>query len=251
MPKALTTMTPRRAAPARRSAQPCSRAAAGRRGPTNHATLARPPMRPLHYIRQHSLVDTRVMSAYTGLISQWRPRSLMSDAASEFEAIQVVHGALEPLNSEAKTRVLTYVANLLGIDARVMASRPASTTSEADDEGPNRNAGQPKEQTRTFGSFAELYAAAEPKTNGEKALVAGYWLQVCKGEESFTGASVNKELNNLGHKLANVTDSIDSAKNRKPMLMLQTRKSGSSRQARKLYQVSQAGVNRIEEMIGG
>lgn len=175
----------------------------------------------------------------------------MSDAASEFKAIQVVHGALEPLDTEAKTRVLTYIANLLGIDVRAIASGPVLTTSEAGDADPNRNAGQSNDQASTFSSFAELYAAAEPKSNGEKALVAGYWLQVFKGEESFTGASVNKELNNLGHKLANVTDSIDSTKNRKPMLMLQTRKSGSSKQARKLYQVSQAGIKRIEEMIRG
>ena len=35
------------------------------------------------------------------------------------------------------------------------------------------------------------------------------------------------------------------------MLMLQIKKSGNSRQARKMYKVSHEGVKRIEEMMDG
>ena len=97
------------------------------------------------------------------------------------------------------------------------------------------DAGKDIKQTPNFPSFAELYAAASLKTNGEKALVAGYWLQKYQEKTSFTGAAVQKELTHLGHKLTNVTHAIDQMKNRKPMLILQLKKSGTSKQARKLY----------------
>ena len=105
-------------------------------------------------------------------------------------------------------------------------------------------------QQPTFSTFAELYAAVNPKSNGERALVAGYWLQEYRGVESFASAAAQKELTHLGHKIANITDAMNSMKNRKPMLMLQVKKSGVSRQARKLYKVSHEGVKRIQEMVG-
>ena len=48
-----------------------------------------------------------------------------------------------------------------------------------------------------------------------------------------------------------ITDAIDAMKNQKPMLILQLKKSGNSRQARKLYKVSYEGMKRVEGMIGG
>jgi hypothetical protein len=177
---------------------------------------------------------------------------MSEEAAKEFSAIKTVHDALEPLDEEARTRVLTYITSLLGIDARVTTRREAlgdaETTEEAAAEAAADDAAK---DAPTFSTFAELYAAAGPKNNGERALVVGYWLQVCQGAENFTAASANKELTHLGHKVANITDAIDSMKNQKPMLILQLKKSGNSRQARKLYKVSHEGVKRVEGMISG
>lgn len=180
----------------------------------------------------------------------------MSDeAAQEFSAIQRVHEALQPLDDEARARVLTYITSLLSINVKVAGGRAGSASSGNDDgddgEGDDDGAAKGAKGAATFSTFAELYAAAGPKSNGEKALVVGYWLQVCQGGESFTAQAANKELTHLGHKVANITDAIDSVKNQKPMLMLQLKKSGNSRQARKLYKVSHEGVKRVEEMIGG
>lgn len=175
----------------------------------------------------------------------------MSDATSEFEAIRTVHGALEPLDDEARTRVLAYIASLLGIDSAAVGSRDTSERGDDGEEDQGRHVTDSVTQIPEFSSFAELYSRANPNSNGEKALVAGYWLQECEGGDSFTGAAANKELNNMGHKLSNITDAIEQMKSRRPMLILQLRKSGTSRQARKLYKVSQEGVNRVMEMIGG
>ena len=174
----------------------------------------------------------------------------MSEAVSEFEAIQTMHRALEPLDGEARARVLTYITSLLGIDVRATSAGAKSPGNDLGGGSKNNDPGRSK-QTSVFVSFAELYAAANPASNGEKALVAGYWLQVCQEAENFTAAAANKELTNLGYKVANITDAIDSMKNHKPMLILQIQKSGTSRQARKLYKLSHEGEKRIQEMISG
>ena len=174
----------------------------------------------------------------------------MSDAANEFEVIKVVHGALEPLDAEARTRVLTYIASRLGIDAQVVGVRVTPTKNGPDKEGKEEDFEKAAGEALTYSDFADLYAATNPRSESEKALVAGYWLQKCQGAEGFSGAAANKELTHLGHKVGSITNAINRIKNRKPSLILQLKKSGTSRQARKLYKVSHEGVKRIEEMVG-
>ena len=175
----------------------------------------------------------------------------MSDAVDEFEAIKIVHGALAPLDAEARTRVVIYITSLLEIDARVASGRADSAERDLDEEAEGADEEANVGQTPTVTEFADLYATTDPKSNGEKALVAGYWLQVCQGAENFTGFAANKELTDLGYRLGNITDAINNTKNRSPSLILQIKKSGSSRQARKLYKITHEGIKRVEEMISG
>lgn len=168
-------------------------------------------------------------------------------ANPEFEAFRAVHDALSQLDDEARSRVVKSVITLLAIDAQVASAQDEEVADEADVAAANEAAkGAP-----TFSNFAELHAASEPTTNAERALVAGYWLQVCEGRENFTGQDANAALNHLGHKIAHITSAFEALKGAKPQLALQLRKSGSSRQARKTFKLSDAGVKRVQEMIGG
>jgi hypothetical protein len=167
----------------------------------------------------------------------------------EFGAMQTLYNALEPLDDGARMRVVNYILARLEI----------TTTAARDDLGTRGNgqdvgeAALREEQAVApkYGSLAELFDAAQPKTNPDKALAAGYWLQVCQGGESFDGFSANKELKNLGQGLANVTNAIDGLKNQKPALALQLTKSGKSQQARKSYKITVAGIKAVEDMISG
>ena len=109
----------------------------------------------------------------------------------------------------------------------------------------------PSTSTRTFVDFADLFGAADPSTHAEKALIAGYWLQVCQGAESFDSQSANKELKNLGHGLPNITHALTSLKETKPALVQQLRKSGSSQQARKTYRVTVGVIDKVKGMVNG
>lgn len=166
---------------------------------------------------------------------------------TEFDAFKAVHDALEPLEDDARSRVIKSVITLLAIDAKVQSEPDADVA----DEEAEAAAAKAAESAPTYSAFAELYAAANPTTNSDRALIAGYWLQVCQGTESFAAQAANKELTHLGHKVANITAAIDYLRKAKPQLVLQLKKSGSSQQARKTYKVSHAGVKRVEEMIVG
>jgi hypothetical protein len=82
-------------------------------------------------------------------------------------------------------------------------------------------------------------------------LVAGYWVQVCGGADSFDGFSVNRELKNLGHGLINVTVAIEGLRKQQPARALQLAKAGKSQQARKTYKLTVVGIKAVEEMISG
>lgn len=175
----------------------------------------------------------------------------MNPLGGELDTIKTVHEALEPHDEQARRRILAYVGNLLGIDAQPAPHRVDRVDGDGEGQSEKEAGHASTESKQSFSSFADFFEATKPNTGGEKALVAGYWLQVHEGEEGFTAAAAHKELTHLGHKLTNITSSITGMKDRKPALILQVRKRGSSRQARKIYKVSAEGEKRVEEMIGG
>lgn len=84
-----------------------------------------------------------------------------------------------------------------------------------------------------------------------KPLVVGYWFQVLQGEQDLDGFQINKELKHLGHGVSNITTALSSLIDRKPQLVIQTRKSGNSKQARKRYRLTDAGIKAVERMLAG
>lgn len=183
----------------------------------------------------------------------------LSDPKAEFTAIQSIHGSLQPLDEPARVRVLTYILSLLEIDLKVSVGKnpakgggsgiKANLNEDETDEEPEES--ESAKGIPEYSSLAELHDAANPKTNADRALVAAYWFQVCLKQESFNAAEANKELTQLGHKIANITDAIDTCRKQKPALILQLKKSGTSRQARKTYKISHAGIGTVEAFING
>ena len=178
---------------------------------------------------------------------------MTSDAAgvdAEFAAMKALYNVLEPLDDDARKRVMDYIVAQLEIPT--IPPQSADRTSQAGT-GDFEEAVLHQEEAAApkFNSFAELYDAAQPATGPQKALVSGYWLQVCQKAENFDGFSVNKELKDLGHGLANITNAIDGLRNQKPAFALQLRKSGKSQQARKTYKLTVPGIRAVETMING
>ncbi|MGW4226094.1 hypothetical protein ACWEG1_21840 [Streptomyces bauhiniae] len=172
----------------------------------------------------------------------------MSDP--EIGAMSVIASALHDLEEDAQGRVLRWAAERYGV---VLGSPAAVNEAKAASEAGER-AGEVSDEEISaeaprFEHFAELFNAANPKTDVDRALVAGYWFQAILGDPSFQAANLNKELKNLGHALRHVTDALKSNQDKKPARVIQLRKAGNSRQARKLYKLTHEGLVYVQGLI--
>jgi hypothetical protein len=163
----------------------------------------------------------------------------MGDEDAEVVAIQRVLAALEGLDEGARIRVLQWAANRYGVN---LSGRPV--TRHGGMEGRDDTAAE-------FEHFADLFDAANPSTEDDRALVGGYWFQVVQRESSFTGRKVNDTLKDTGHGVSNVARSFESLQKRSPAAARQVSKSGRSRQARKTYKLTVEGIRSVERMIRG
>jgi hypothetical protein len=104
-------------------------------------------------------------------------------------------------------------------------------------------------QSSSYDDVGDLVHAANPANGLDYALAVAYWIQVVEGKGTWAGMDVNNVLKDLGHGLSNVTKTLKSLMSRKPALVMQTAKSGRSRQARKSYKLTAAGVAHVQTML--
>ncbi len=166
----------------------------------------------------------------------------------EIDAMSAVASSLGDLEPEARERVLRWAA------ARYQVAMPVGR-------GPGAIGGVPASgdvledangaEVPTYQHFAELFAKAQPKSDADKALVAGYWLQAIQGQGTWQSAALQKELKNLGHAVSNITTAMTSNISTKPQRIIQLQKSGNSKQARKTYKVTHEGLEYVKSLLRG
>ncbi len=162
-------------------------------------------------------------------------------AENEIKAMGAVATAIEGLEGEARARVLLWAIGHFGVGIAGLKAARHPLSAGVESSGPR--------VTGDYETFAELFSAARPRTEKDKSMVAAYWVQVCQGAGSFQSQSLNEALKDLGHGIGNITEALSQLKDDRPALLLQLKKSGNTRQARKTYKLTQAGVNRVDEMI--
>lgn len=162
----------------------------------------------------------------------------------EVTAMQQLTKSLTPLDEAARQRVIDWAIQRFGSGGSTNVKRPALP-------GNNRQTPAGDAGGSTYADFADLYDAAKPKTDHLKALVGGYWLQVCQSEASFPSASVNDLLKNHGHPVSNITRAFDTLRDSKPAYAAQIEKSGKTKQARKKMKLTTAGIRKVQAMIAG
>jgi hypothetical protein len=148
--------------------------------------------------------------------------------------MQTIAEALEPLDEQARERVLDWARKKFN----VLPATPSPL--ESPPEG-----SQPEE----YEGFVDLFDAADPKTEPERALVAAHWEQMSRQDGLFTSEQVNALLKDLGRGISNITRTLTQLQNQTPALVRQVSKSGRSQQARKTYKLTVAGTRAIGQMI--
>lgn len=157
----------------------------------------------------------------------------------EIEAMKKLAAALEPLDEAARQRVLQWAVS------RYHTGRPVALAVRVDPGDLNLES----KASSSFETFAHLFEVANPTTEREKALVASYWAQVCEAQPSFAAQKLNTQLKDLGHRVGNITEALTALKAERPALVLQLKKSGTSKQARKTYKLTQEGIRRVQAML--
>jgi hypothetical protein len=173
----------------------------------------------------------------------------------EIEAMSAVATALADLEEDAQGRVLRWAAERYGVTMPTGGRRGGAVGGEADSND-YEGAGEVTEEeiaheAPTYEHFAELFTAASPKTNEDKALVAAYWVQVHESNATWGSRLLNAELKHLGHSIPNITDALTSNIRKKPQRVIQLRKSSSAKQANKTYKVTNEGLVYVQGMLRG
>ena len=160
---------------------------------------------------------------------------------AELDAMRTVAKALASLEIPARARVLRWAMDSSGVDASKSPSRASIH--------PDREEKPVGPELTEYSDLADLFSAANPRTDAQKVLVAAYWHQFHEEREDVDSLSVNQDLKNLGHRIGNVTRAFDALITQRPQPVVQTRKSGSSKQARKRYRLTAVGKDRVKEMV--
>jgi hypothetical protein len=156
----------------------------------------------------------------------------------EIRAMYQIKEALSSLDKEAVERVLRWAADRFKVPLA-----PSFNEQEKAAEG------KKAQSSKQFQSFDELYEMANPSTNADKVLVAGYWFQEIQGQKNLTSYEVNKQLKDLGHRIPRINKTFDSLINNRPQLVIQVEKGGSTKQARRKYKLTKEGIRKVEQML--
>ncbi len=165
---------------------------------------------------------------------------MATDSDDELAAMVAVKDALTPLDQPTRGRVLRWATERFEIP--VPSSPRTSVT---------RPQGEPEQPVRAVEDLASFYHSASPRTDMDKVLVVSFWLQKNEGLTDVDAFRVNSELRQLGFGVGNVTRAFDKLMTMRPQLVMQTRKAGTSKQARKKYRVTDIGLRTVERMLQG
>ncbi|WP_291048610.1 hypothetical protein [Hyphomonas sp.] len=163
----------------------------------------------------------------------------------ELEAMKIAHDALAELDEDSRARVIHW-----------LAAKYCSSPAEPPPQSQSGLRGGPEtvphpSGTSRHNTFAEFLAVTGAESDADRALVAAYWLQEVLSEEAVDTQSANTLLKDTGYPIGNVTRAFDRLKSMKPCPVVQTRKTGSTKQARKLYKVSAHGISTVKKMEKG
>lgn len=140
------------------------------------------------------------------------------------------------------------------------APAPASTGGEAEggeEEAPRRRPGRPRGSgtgrrgPRGGVQMTSILTQWTPETMAERALMGAYTLSRGKADKTVTSQAINAELKRAQIPVPNITRAIESNLRAKPPLMVQKKKMGTTRQARKQYAITPEGVEFVEARLQG
>jgi hypothetical protein len=135
----------------------------------------------------------------------------------------------------------TATANSETAGKKARASRTPKAAS------PGRRAGQsPRSRKPDLQPHLDRWS---PSRASDRALLAAFSLDP-KGRKQITSQAINDVLKAHEMRVSNITRAIETNLNARPPLMEQVGKRGDTRQARKRYRLTEAGVQKVTAQLG-
>ena len=174
----------------------------------------------------------------------------MSDLKDAKELLDEINQAISSYDPVLKERARDILIE------RAFGSAASSPPAAADTGAP---AGRTRGRARREGGAGQgesvdldaLLARWNPTTMSDKALLGAYYLARVRGENTVTSQAINSELKRHGLPISNITRAIEANMRPDRPLMVQERKMGSTKQARKQYRITQAGLDTVERKLQG
>lgn len=154
---------------------------------------------------------------------------------TELEAMAKIDQLMRSLSSEERSRVISWLTHKYGSHSSVTRISDSDLAND-----PNG---------KRFSTFAEAFDTFNPQNLAERALIGLWWVDQASDDANHPSQPINNELKNAGYPIKNITDALSASMSQQPKYVLQTRKSGSSKQARKLYRLTDAGRKFIQERL--
>lgn len=135
------------------------------------------------------------------------------------------------------------------------AFRGREQTSAASAPG-RRPRGRPRRDAGSGGgessspSLSSLLERWNPSSMADKALLGAYYIAQVKGEGTVTSQAINTELKRNGLPISNITRAIEANMRPDRPLMVQEKKMGTTKQARKQYSITPEGIAVVERKLG-
>ncbi|MEL7118872.1 MAG: hypothetical protein AAFO07_05510 [Bacteroidota bacterium] len=170
----------------------------------------------------------------------------------EIEAIAKSYEVIKDLDPASKKRVISWLVNKFQytIDDAHHHGNIHAGGSGMTNAGNNADVTKELPEDLTGFETAEaLYTSLFTKTEPEKVLVVAAYLQEKEGLVELGGRRINSELKKIGEGVKNITAAISSLTKKTPPLMTQSKKEGSSPQAKKQYQVTADGIEKVNQAL--
>lgn len=171
----------------------------------------------------------------------------MNEAAAEEDlelaAMSGIGKLLSPLEPDARSRVMAWVCAKFGLERTMLSSHNGQNAGTREVETP----ASPND-TSLLKDLATLLEAASPTSDKERLLVAAYWMQEIQ-KEKVTAIPINKQLTQFGYPVSHISQAFDILITQKPALVLQTHKSGSTKQAKRTYKLTAQGIKAAKALL--
>jgi hypothetical protein len=162
-----------------------------------------------------------------------------SDARALLDQVNEALAAYDPILKERARDILLEKA--FGINAPPRQGNASTLDKNRDLQSERRG-----EKSPSFDSLLERWT---PTMQQDLALLGAYYFNVLLGQDSVSGAEINRILKDHGRGSKNITQDLGAHISSQPSLILQVKKSGNSRQARKLYKITSPGIKYVEARL--